>query len=201
MIGSAPTPRDAGFTLTETLIAVALLALVAAAAVPVLRGGVNAHAQLTAQAAEREAHGALERAFRGALAAAVDAPAFVFQGNGNGLRFTAQPAGSDALLIISVRPEGRVFVLEAQPIAGGVLRREVIELGERFAGFQYYGAPDGGRPGWRTDWPGSNPPRLVVLDLEPAPGGAIRRIEAAVGARAALACDYDSGLQACREGI
>jgi prepilin-type N-terminal cleavage/methylation domain-containing protein len=192
---------QAGFTLTETLVAVALLALVAAAAVPVLRGGVDAHARLTGLAAEREAHAALERVLRGTLEAVVHAPGMAFSGESDSLSFASQPAGSDRLLLVTIQPGDDAMTIQAAPLGGGPARTETIELSTRFAGFYFYGAPDGGRLEWLQSWPGPNPPRLVVLDLEPGRNGAVRRIEVAPGGRAALECDYDSGLQACREGI
>ncbi len=193
--------RDGGFTLTETLVAVAILALVAAAAVPVLLGGVDAHARLSALAAERESHGALERAVREALSASVEAPGHVFEGEGDLIRFTAHPPGAAHLLQISIRAAGRQAVVTAAPVNGEAPLTEVIEIDTDFAGFHYYGRPQDDALGWYRRWPGPNPPRLVVLDLAPGETGGLRRIEAAVGARAPLACDYDSGLQACREGI
>lgn len=195
------TGAQAGFTLTETLVAVALLALVAAAAVPVLRGGVDAHARLTGLAAEREAHAALERAIRGTLTAAVDAPGVSFRGEQDAISFASQPAGSSQLLAVTIEPDDDGLMIFAVPVGGGPARTETIALTTRFAGFYFYGSPDGGRLEWLRSWPGPNPPRLVVVDLEPGPDGAVRRIEVAPGARATLECDYDSGLQACREGI
>jgi prepilin-type N-terminal cleavage/methylation domain-containing protein len=194
--------REAGFTLTETLLAVALLALIAAAATPVLRGGIEAQARITSQAAERSGHAALERVVRDTLAAAVDAPGAGFSGSREALSFTARPDGAARLLAIQIRrgPADGI-VVTATPQAGGARSEEILDPGTPFAGFYFYGRPGQGRLGWYDSWPGPNPPRLVVLDLEPGADGSVRRIEARVGAEAGLACDYDSGLQACREGI
>jgi prepilin-type N-terminal cleavage/methylation domain-containing protein len=193
--------REAGFTLTETLVAVALLALIAAAATPALRGGIEAHGRMTGLAAERAGHAAVERVVRETLAAAVAAPGRSFSGEADLVQFAAQPPGSASLLDVRISAESGQLLLEAAPADGGPVRRERLDPGSRFAGLYFYGEPEDQPLGWYRAWPGPNPPRLVVVDLEPGADGAVRRIEARVGSETPLSCDYDSGLQACREGI
>ena len=193
---------QAGFTLTETLVAVALLAMVALAAIPLLRGAVSAHARVTETAREAEAHAALERTLRTALAAAVQPAAGAgFEGDAARLSLLTWPEGAPGLIQVTLTQDAEGVLIESFPLAGGPGRQEVLTGTPDFVGFHYYGAPDGEPLGWRRDWTGSNLPRLVVLDLQPGLNGAPLRIEAAVGSRTTLACDYDSGLQACREGI
>lgn len=201
-MSEGPDRRQAGFTLTETLVAVALLALVAAAAVPVLRGGADAHARLTEAAEARASHAALERTVRDTLAAAVTLPGSGFQGGAARVRFTAHPSGAPAPVAITMEGGRRTVTLTARPVSGeGSVRRETLETRTDFAGFYFYGRHDDEPPGWRRSWSSATPPRLVVLDLAPTEAGSPQRIEAVLGGRAVLACDYDSGLQACREGI
>jgi prepilin-type N-terminal cleavage/methylation domain-containing protein len=194
--------RQSGFTLTETLVAVALLALIAAAAVPALRGGVEAHGRITSLAAERAGHAALEQVLRESLHAVVDTPGRSFSGDTSSLRFAAHPPGSPHLLEVQISANSECVIVQADPVGvAGLARREVFRPGAQFAGFYFYGSPEGEPLGWYRSWPGPNPPRLVVFDLQPGLDGAVRRIEARVGSQAQLSCDYDSGLQACREGI
>lgn len=203
--------RDGGFTLTETLVAVALLALVAASAAPALRGAMTAHTRVLQETTQAGAHARLERVLRDSLAAHVPAPAGAsaeaLTGNAGSVRFLARPAGAETLMQVTIALEGgrsgmgvRVF---AQPHGGGPVHEEIVAEGLTEARFVYFGAPEpDGVPQWYSDWTGAHPPRLVVLDMARRPrDNALRRIEAAVGGQAGFDCDYDSGRQACREGI
>lgn len=195
--------HEAGFTLTETLVAVALLAMVAVAATPAVRGAVTANARLTEAAGEAEAHLRAEQVLRDLLGAAVRADfadEAAFSGNPGGFSFLARPGGGAPLSVqVAVGRDG--LSLTATPWPGGAALSETLTSADTDLAMLYFGDPDGlGAPRWYDAWPGPAPPRLVVVDMAPGPDGSVRRIEVAVGADADLACDYDSGLQACREG-
>ncbi len=195
--------REAGFTLTETLVAVALLAMIAVAATPAVRGAVTAHARLTEAADDAEAHLRAERVLRDLLGAAVRADfanEAAFTGDSSGFSFLARPGGG-APLSVRVAAGRNGLGLIAAPWPGGETSGETLTGPDAALAMLYFGDPDGlGAPRWYETWPGPAPPRLVVVDMAPGLHGAVRRMEIAVGAGADLACDYDSGLQACREG-
>jgi prepilin-type N-terminal cleavage/methylation domain-containing protein len=195
--------REAGFTLTETLVAVALLAMIAVAATPAVRGAVTANVRLTEAAGEAEAHLRAEQVLRDLLGAAVRADfaeEAAFSGGPGGFSFLARPGGGAPLSVrVSAAESG--LVLNAVPWPGGEAMSEALTGPDASLAVLYFGDPQGlGAPRWFDTWPGPAPPRLVVVDMAPGPDGAVRRMEIAVGAGADLACDYDSGLQACREG-
>lgn len=195
--------REAGFTLTETLVAVALLAMIAAAATPAVRGAVSAHARITQGAQAAEAHLAAEQVLRDLLGAAVRADhagAAAFTGEAGGFSFLARPGGGAPMRVQVLAVEGDLQIAVSD-WPSGTPAAERFRGGFTAARLHYFGAEGGaGAPAWTNTWRGPAPPRLVVLDMAPAPDGGVRRMEIAVGARADLACDYDSGLQACREG-
>jgi prepilin-type N-terminal cleavage/methylation domain-containing protein len=205
-------PRnDAGFSLTETLVAVAILAAVSVALAPAIRSAFVAHKALGEASEAASAHLHLEHALRDLLAAALQLPdsgdAPTFEGNPGSIRFAARPPGSRSPLVVGIEVAGRedaqsvritLTPLDGGPSAGDTIGGAYSELRFLF----YWEAEEGEPARWRRNWDASRPPRLVVLDMARRPGDdALRRIEVAVGGRAELACDYDSGLQACRQGI
>ncbi|MGJ3230780.1 MAG: prepilin-type N-terminal cleavage/methylation domain-containing protein [Oceanicaulis sp.] len=196
--------REAGFTLTETLVAVALLALIAASATPAIRGAAHAHARLTEAAGRAAAHLAAEQTLRDLLAAAVRFDAVseaAFTGGAGGVSFLARPGGG-APVRVQITAQSDGLSLSVAPWPAGAAAVEVFEGGFDQVRMHYFGDPDGGSDlRWRTDWTGPAPPRLLVVDMAPAPDGAVRRMEIAVGGQADFECEYDSGLQACRGGI
>lgn len=194
---------QAGFTLTETLVAVALLALIAAASVPILRGGIAAHSRLTESARLEESHAGLEQALRLALSAALDVPvADGFRGAEGSFSFLARPEGASGLIWVSVEPLPGAIEVRFRPEGSQQSLSETFTELPDLAGLYYYGSYDAGeRPSWFRQWEGPHPPKLVVLDFPAGADNRVRRLEIAVGGQARFSCDYDSGLQACREGI
>ena len=194
---------QAGFTLTETLVAVALLALIAAASVPILRGGISAYTRLTETARVEESHAGLEQALRLALSSALDLPSEDgFSGTEGGFAFFAQPEGASGLIRVTVEALPDSIEVRFRPQGARQTQSEAFFDLPEFAGLYYYGSHNQGeRPDWYQAWEGPHPPRLVVLDFAAGADGRTRRLEIAVGGQAGLRCDYDSGLQACREGI
>lgn len=204
-------PDQAGFSLTETLVALAILAAVTVALAPAVRGAFAAYRGLGEASRTASSHIHLEHGLRDLLAAAIqlgeggDAP--VFEGNASSIRFAARPPHSGSLLRVEIgiggRGQAQTVEITLTPLDGGPQVSETLggTFGE--ARFLFYGFARDGEPArWYQDWEGPHPPRLVVLDMARRPGDdALQRIELAVGGQAALACDYDSGLQACREGI
>lgn len=203
--------KEAGFSLTETLVALAILAAVTVALAPAVRSAFAAHRGLGEASGSAAAHLHLEHTLRDLFAAAVHLPedgsAPSFEGNPGAVRFAARPPGSETVLRVSLEISGRgddqSVSIALSPLDGGTGAAESLGASHSQMRFLFYGPAEPGEPArWYRDWGGPHPPRLIVLDMARRPGDdALQRIEFAVGGQAALACDYDSGLQACREGI
>ncbi len=197
----AKPDRDAGFTLLEVLLAGAVLAVIAALMLPVIRIASQAEDRTREIAELRNTHARLEQVMRELLWQAQSAPDGLegsrLAGDGGQVSFLTRPVGSDRLYqaVIRLEASGPSLSLTALP-DGGVFRSQ-FDLSHERLRLHYYGDPaDGAAPVWSDRWDKAWMPRLVVLDMT-GEDGQVRRIEALVGDQAPMDCEYDSGQGIC----
>lgn len=166
MRGRDPKNLEAGFTLLELLVALALLGFVSLLAIGLLRFAADGERRLLALETEIGDGIALERHLRREMNAVLPLldysaarPESSFSGDRNGFRFIA--AGVDG-------PRRRAFVLVEDGsvvLSDGRFADAVVLFDAAAAGFSYFGrvAPEE-MPVWHDDWSGAlAPPRLVRL--------------------------------------
>jgi prepilin-type N-terminal cleavage/methylation domain-containing protein len=166
--------RDAGFSLVELLVALALMAVVAGLAFGTLRTG----ARVWERAPQAAPPALLAERLRGLIGEALTAPqpraglarAVPFLGEAAGLRFLR--AGPEGLSAWRLALAGDRLVVWQRRVARPAELLEPLDWGEPFAdlpgiGPASFAYADAG--GWRADWPpGPRPPLLVRLTLDGA---------------------------------
>jgi len=195
--------NQSGFTLTEALIAIAILASMAVAMLPAVRGAMMSHARTITVINEREAHVAVDEVLRHALLHMHRLPRagdqFGFSGMPNSLQFVTQPPGFEGPHIASLTLQGGGVALQFSPVFGRGDAMNPVVLADNIeqARFFYFGENEL-RTGleWRDNWDHSHPPRLVALDMS-LDDGQIRRLEMRIGGTASFECAFDSGLGRC----
>lgn len=197
----ADSRNDAGFTLVEVLMAGAVLAMVAALLLPVIRIAGQAENRSREQSELRNNHARLEAVMRELLWQAQEAPGGLdaqrFSGEPGSVSFLTRPSGQAGLYQASLEVEGGGLVVTLSQFPDGQAFRSHFPLAANAVRFHFYGDPDGeGVAVWRDNWSDAGMPRLVVLDMT-RHDGQLRRIEALVGGRAPVDCEYDSGQGIC----
>ena len=195
--------RDAGFTLLEMLVAVTVLALIIALILPVIRLAVAAETRIAGISGEWNEQGSAEAVMRHLIWRAQSAPENMetgrFFGATNQVRLLTRPEGLDELYAATFSISGRSLVVTLSPVPesqGRAYRSVLIENAEDLQ-FHYFGErPDGRGMMWTSSWEEDYPPRLVVLDMARR-DGQVRRIEALVGGRGPVECQFDSGNGVC----
>jgi len=195
--------NQSGFTLTEALIAVAILASMAVAMLPALRGAMMSHARTVAVIHEREAHVAVDEVLRDILLHAHSLPRADgqagFSGTANSLQIVTQPPGFEGPLFANLTLENGNLVINFSSIVGRYSFMRPVVLAEDLNETRlfYFGESEN-RTGleWRDNWDFSHPPRLVALDMS-LDDGQIRRLEMRVGGNGSFDCSFDSGLGRC----
>ena len=173
MTGPPPPAADAGFTLVEVVVALALFALVAAAGAGLVTTVLDAERH-TADRVERLAD--LERAtalVARDLDAIADAP---LSGTGGGIGFDRHRGGWDAGGAVAVRY--RLTGDRLDRIVGGRPQRVLDHVAA--VRWRYYAVPHG----WQDRWPADAAqslawPAAVAVDLDlagPPPAGRLRRV-------------------------
>jgi general secretion pathway protein J len=174
--------RQAGFTLLELMVAMALLALLGLVLAGGMRFGLQAWNRLDATLDRDEpialSQVLLRRTVEQALPlpAAGAAPGVIdFAGGNAGLRFIAplpERAAGPGLNQVTIRLEpseaGFALVLSWQPFGGaGAGGRKSLLDGILAGHFRYYGDVADGRPAnWQEEWSNARAlPRVVALDL------------------------------------
>jgi general secretion pathway protein J len=163
--------RDAGFTLVEVLVALALTALVSLLLLHGVRlaaAGLDRHARRAERLDDRRS---LDELLRRVLSSAASGS---FVGRPTTARFLSLAEDSGpGLYRIEIAREGSRLILRrrlagpsADPqIAEAVLAGDVVAFG-----FAYFGAPSAAEaPGWHQDWEGlTRLPLLVRVSLDTA---------------------------------
>lgn len=190
-----------GFTLVEVLLAGAVLAMVAALLLPVVRIASQVETRTREQAELREGHARLERLMRETFWQAQAAPDSLnpqrLTGAPGSVSFLTRPAGQAGLYQASLEIEGEGVLVTLAQWPDGPRFQSQFGLQADDLRFYFYGrAEDGSAPAWSEDWTHPWMPRLVVLDMT-RHDGQVRRIEALVGGRAPVDCEYDSGQGIC----
>lgn len=194
---------EAGFTLLEVLVSVALLALLAVLLVPAIRAVSLADTRIRAHVETREAGVQLEALLRDALTHLQPVPeaagAGALQGAGDSLVLSVRMPSSGRLEQLVIYLEGDAAVVSLS--GSGVDSRTTRLTGfGRSARFYFFGETEARNAlAWHTEWPYNHLPRLVVLDIEPV-SGMTRRLEMEVPAQAEFDCRFDSGLGVCLGG-
>ena len=179
-----------GMTLTELIVALALLALIVGALASALGVGVRASAAVEERAQQGDALRTAQTTLRRYIAQARPArwragarERIGFEGDAGAVGFTAvMPPypGSGGLYLVRVALEesgnGRALVLRRVATAGerqdfdiaGAPDATLLIDGVAALRWSYFGQEDGAqKPSWRTDWRGQRHlPRLVRLDLQ-----------------------------------
>jgi general secretion pathway protein J len=203
MMSKVDRTRQAGFTLLETLIAVAVLASLAVTLLPAVRGVIMADVRTRQEISQREGHAITDDIMRDVLLQAHRLPRTSsessFEGTPTRLRLVTRPLGSVSPQFASFAIEGEALVLELSPLSGDSVWPSPIVLAEDLANarFYYYGeSEDGTSLVWRENWRFRHSPRLVVMDMARR-GEQIRRLELRVGGTGPFECVYDSGRGMC----
>jgi len=163
---------EAGFTLLELLVALALIGLVSLLATGLIRFAADGERRLAARTAEIGDRIAFERQLRRDLNAALPLldydsgrPESSFSGDSHGFRFVAAAADG---------PRRRGYTIAG---GGAVERREgrFADAAARFEpgaqGISYFGRKATEQePAWHDSWTGERaPPRLVRVELDGEP--------------------------------
>ncbi len=201
---TAASKNQRGFSLTEALIAIAVLAGLASALAPAAFGSVRASTEIVSLSAEREAarvaDEALEGIFSNAVVIASDPAALRFQGRSHEISLISL-AGPDAT--------PRKFQLK---IDNGALNAEIVGFADRndepqtttllrrgAAEFSFYGSPDAaGVASWTSVWNNKIPPRLVRLKVSTPNGRGLPFLEYVVTPNGPLHCAFDPVSRRCR---
>lgn len=168
--------RDArGFTLVETLVSLTLLALVATMLFGGLRFGARSW-DAAATRTEAQAETAAVRAFLSARLSEVsqlEGAEAAVEGTAEGIAFSAPWIGGPTppgIYRFSLAREGDQLMLAWRPqdaARADLAGRRALLGGVARAAFAYYGAAEGGSPGWRPAWPAARgAPRLVRLTID-----------------------------------
>ncbi|HJR11567.1 MAG TPA: prepilin-type N-terminal cleavage/methylation domain-containing protein [Rhodanobacteraceae bacterium] len=182
--------RQAGFTLLEILLALALLAFVMLGVWGAMRGAARVTRSADAVMAQSEAVRTAQQFLRRYVGAAGPQPfvtaggaaARLFQGDATSMEYVAplpmqsghaglylqtvslQKEGAGMSLRLDYRPYTGDEIANAQPIG------HVLLTGLRGGGFEYLAAAAFGKPpAWRDDWQATNGlPLAVRIHLDPA---------------------------------
>lgn len=194
---------QAGFTLMETLIAVAILAGIAAVLVPAIRTAVRVEARTTSLVGGLEIDAAVEDLMREFLLRAYRPPQSYTSGRLSGsstsIRFLTLATASQSPEPVSITFDTGRLELTLPQLDGERRNSQTVLLADEVerVRFMYFGDAGHGRgPDWYEVWDFDAPPRLIVLDLV-AHDGNVQRIEVRIGGVAAFDCRFDSGQGIC----
>ena len=173
--------RQAGFTLLELMVAMALLALLALALGGGLRFGMQAWSRLDASLDRGESVALSQVLLRRTIEQAIPLPAggpvagaLDFAGGETKLRFVAMlparaaaPGLNEVTVALAPSEAGEALSLSWRPLAGGAGGDKALLDGIAGGRFSYYGSPEPGRPAdWQDSWTNARAlPRLVALRL------------------------------------
>ncbi|MBO6562074.1 MAG: prepilin-type N-terminal cleavage/methylation domain-containing protein [Nisaea sp.] len=170
---SSSAARDAGFTLMELLVALALIGLVSLLATGLIRFAADGERRLAQRAAEIGDRIAFERRLRREMNAVLPLldyesgrPESSFAGDSLSFRFIAAAGDGPRRRVLSIAGEGAVELRE------GRFAEAIARFAPGAQSISYYGLRNGEtEPGWHEVWAGELvPPRLIRLEMDEAPG-------------------------------
>lgn len=198
---------ELGLTLTEALVAVAILAVLAAAIAPAVAGAVRAATRIAQSSAQsenlREVDGLLRRVALGTVWPSADTRTDMPEGDETSLRLLsfARADGTPAIVTFKIEND-KIEVSMAPSWAPTETSMSRLATGMKGTRFRYYGRETKDAPvGWRSSWHAARPPLLIgLIGTLDGPDGKAREIaiDALVGGQAPIVCEYDAVSRECR---
>jgi len=186
------TPRQSGFTLTEALVALVVMAILSVALLGAVRSAVMAQAGVTRGVGNTEARALLNETLRDVLRYSYRGPGtdHRFSGDQYGFRVLTQPPGRLAPMIASVTLGDDGVSLSLADLATGQGDRVAVLTGAEQVRLRYFSPGDDGGEYWFETWGEDFPPALVRVDFLDE-NGDDWRIEVLVGGMGDFDCPFD----------
>lgn len=198
---------EAGLTLPEMLVSVAILAAIMAAVAPSLRGTTRATLALQSSATDaeelRQGHDILQRLADTAIWGEPSVPALHNDGVSDRYRFgTYDPQGYPAIARLETHVGGGLSLSLARLEAPEtVIHESLLFPSMSDISIRYFGSVDERNPpAWHQSWRRAKPPQLVRVSGVAADQGQSREItfDIAMAGQAPLVCEFDPVSRLCR---
>ncbi len=196
------TNPQQGFTLTEALIAIAILASIAASMGPALQGAFKIAGRIHGQAIQLEENRVLtsviQKALEGIVRIPADDNAVLFKGSSNQFQvfsYGFNRAEPDEVFVSIKRNENNDDLL----LRYGEQDQPVQLLAASEFKFSYYGAINNRAPlQWHQSWKSKTLPRLVRLVARSNNNNLDLKFDFSIPSEAPLTCQFDPVSRRCR---